>query len=391
MQIRDDLRKQFTADSDDNPLADLPARVAGGRQAVLRPAQHPPAGDEPDDPGPADRARARARGEGEGRGGRAGGRARHRQGPLVRGGRLRRARRDRRPPGRRLRRGRRRQGRHAARPATSSSRSRAAPARRAGASSSRPRPRGCPSPRRSRSSTAPAPSATPTTPCSSSPTRSGSRRSMHELREYGGDKLVVCFDPEDGSDALARGRLLAGPGARADGARRGRRRRPAAIREAIERADRRDGRRAARQAAAHRRQDLDRQGRRDPRRDGRRRPRTAAPRSSCCWPRAGEERTTAACAAAGEAPRWRPTRSRRRSRTRTLAGADEIQPVSAGGAPRGGRTATRSAESSRPARDDRHRVRRAPSPDALPRAPSSSPSRRGSTRGRAPRARRRGA
>ena len=67
-------------------------------------------------------------------------------------------------------------GTDAARPATSSSPSRAAPARRAGASSSRPRPRGCPSPRRSRSSTARAPSATPTTPCWSSPTRSGSRR-----------------------------------------------------------------------------------------------------------------------------------------------------------------------------------------------------------------------
>ena len=94
------------------PARDLPARVAGRRQAELRPAQHPPAGDERDDPGPAPGARAGARGEGEGRGRRARGRARHRQGPLVRGGGLRRARRDRRPPGRRLRRGRRRQGHH---------------------------------------------------------------------------------------------------------------------------------------------------------------------------------------------------------------------------------------------------------------------------------------
>ena len=46
---------------------------------------------------------------------------------------------------------------------------------------------------------------------------------MHQLREYGGDKLVVCFDPEDGSTLVARGRLQAGPRPRADGARRGRR------------------------------------------------------------------------------------------------------------------------------------------------------------------------
>ena len=59
---------------------------------------------------------------------------------------------------------------------------------------------------------------------------------MHELREYGGDKLVVCFDPEDGSMLslevaykLARARVLMARG-EADGVD------AAAIREAIERA-----------------------------------------------------------------------------------------------------------------------------------------------------------
>ena len=42
------------------------------------------------------------------------------------------------------------------------------------------------------------------------------------LREVGGDKLFVVFDPEDGSSGAA-GRLLARPGAGADGARRRRR------------------------------------------------------------------------------------------------------------------------------------------------------------------------
>jgi hypothetical protein len=59
---------------------------------------------------------------------------------------------------------------------------------------------------------------------------------MHQLREYGGDKLVVCFDPEEGSTlslevayALARARVLMARG-EADGID------PSAIREAIERA-----------------------------------------------------------------------------------------------------------------------------------------------------------
>lgn len=59
---------------------------------------------------------------------------------------------------------------------------------------------------------------------------------MHELREYGGDKLVVCFDPEEGSTLslevaykLARARVLMARG-EAEGVD------AAAIREAIERA-----------------------------------------------------------------------------------------------------------------------------------------------------------
>jgi NAD(P)-dependent dehydrogenase (short-subunit alcohol dehydrogenase family) len=59
---------------------------------------------------------------------------------------------------------------------------------------------------------------------------------MHQLREYGGDKLVACFDPEDGSTlslevayALARARVLMARG-EAEGVD------AAAIRDAIERA-----------------------------------------------------------------------------------------------------------------------------------------------------------
>ena len=59
---------------------------------------------------------------------------------------------------------------------------------------------------------------------------------MHQLREYGGDKLVVCFDPEEGTTlslevayALARARVLMARG-EADGID------PSAIRDAIERA-----------------------------------------------------------------------------------------------------------------------------------------------------------
>jgi urease gamma subunit len=59
---------------------------------------------------------------------------------------------------------------------------------------------------------------------------------MHQLREYGGDKLVVCFDPEEGSTlalevayGLARARVLMARG-EAEGID------PSAIREAIERA-----------------------------------------------------------------------------------------------------------------------------------------------------------
>ena len=111
---------------------------------------------------------------------------------------------------------------------------------------------------------------------------------MHELREYGGDKLVVCFDPEEGSTPLARGRLQARPGARADGPRRGRGRRRRRDPRGDRARHRRDGRRTARQAAAHRRDDLDPQERRDPRRDGRRRPRPAHPgRAAAGGERAG--------------------------------------------------------------------------------------------------------
>ena len=176
VQIRDDLRKQFTADSDDNPLAIYQrASLAVVKQSS---DQHNTRLQEMNETIQGLRLeleRVRAE-QGEGRGRRAGGRSRHRQGPLVRGGRLRRASTRSRSARATTATPSATSRARPARPATSSWPSRAAPARRAGASCSRPRPPGSPSPRRSRSSTAPAPSATPTTPCSSCPTRSGSRR-----------------------------------------------------------------------------------------------------------------------------------------------------------------------------------------------------------------------
>ena len=158
------------------PVRGLPARLARRDEADVRPAARAPPRDERADAGPRGGARARAGGEGEGRGRRAGGRARHRQGPLVRGGRVRRARRDRGGAGRRLRRGGRRQGRHRQDRRRRRGDRGLHRARRAAASCSRRRRRGCRSRRRSRSSTARAPSARPTSRCSSCPTRSGSRR-----------------------------------------------------------------------------------------------------------------------------------------------------------------------------------------------------------------------
>ena len=94
------------------------------------------------------------------------------------------------------------------------------------------------------------------------PSRTSCRRARTQLREVNGDKLFVVYDPEDGSRLGARGRLQAGPRARADGARRGRRARRAALPRGRARAaarwrtcagsrqqlDRRGGRRSSRRA-----------------------------------------------------------------------------------------------------------------------------------------------
>ena len=157
------------------PVRGLPARLAGRDEADVRPAARAPARDERADAGPR-RWSSSARG-----------RRRRRPRPSRRrpSAAPPRAARSRRPCTPRSTRSRSARATTAtrsatsraapARPATSWWRSRAAPARRAAASCSRPRPRGCRSRRRSRSSTARAPSARPTSPCSSCPTRSGSR------------------------------------------------------------------------------------------------------------------------------------------------------------------------------------------------------------------------
>ena len=142
---------------------------------------------------------------------------------------------------------------------------------------------------------------------------------MHQLREYGGDKLVACFDPEEGSAlslevaySLARARVLMARGEAegidAVGDPRGDRAR-----------DRRDGRRAAGQAAAHGREDVDRQERRDPRRDGRPPCARSSCTSSCCWPRPARTRAARrdplpeAAPRGGRASGGGPRAARRRS------------------------------------------------------------------------------
>ena len=86
--------------------------------------------------------------------------------------------------------------------------------------------------------------------------------------------------PRGGLGALARGRLLAGAGARADGPRRGRGDRRIGDPRGDRARERRHGRRAADQAADDQREDVDRQKHGDPRRDGRRRARAAHARGA---------------------------------------------------------------------------------------------------------------
>ena len=53
------------------------------------------------------------------------------------------------------------------------------------------------------------PSAAPTTPCSSSPPTRRCRRRCRPLREYNGDKLIVAYDPDEGPLALQVAYMLA--------------------------------------------------------------------------------------------------------------------------------------------------------------------------------------
>ena len=125
---------------------------------------------------------------------------------------------------------------------------------------------------------------------------------MHQLREYGGDKLVACFDPEDGSTlslevaySLARARVLMARG-EAEGID------ASAIREAIERAT------GAMGDVLRVKQQLTgattsiEQGRRDPRRARRPPCARSSSTSSCCWPPPTRTRRRLA-AAAGRAAR----------------------------------------------------------------------------------------
>ena len=194
---------------------------------------------------------------------------------------LRRARRDRGAPGRRLRRGR----------ATS----RAATGKTGdvvvaieGCTGPGPRPRrvrgegarGCRSRRRSRSSTARAAERQADFAVLVVPDEERIPAKMHQLREYGGDKLVACFDPEEGSAlslevaySLARARVLMARG-EAEGID------ASAIREAIERATGAMGDvlRIKQQMTGAKTSIEQRRG--DPRRDGRRRARAAPARGA---------------------------------------------------------------------------------------------------------------
>ncbi len=124
----------------------------------------------------------------------------------------------------------------------------------------------------------------------------------HPLREVNGDKLFVVYDPEDGLAARARGRLLARPRPRADGARRRRgARRHGAARRGRARG-RRDGGRPPDQAAAHPRRQRDRLGARHPR--GARPPGADAPGADRRAARAGRRRRRRRVARAGVHCGW---------------------------------------------------------------------------------------
>ena len=221
--MREDLRKQFSSDSEDNPLAGFQrASLAVVKQTSDQQAERLHR-DDRDDHGLRLEVERERGGEGDGRGGRAGGRARDGEGAHVRGGRLRGA--GPRSPSR--------QGDDcdavgdvkgatgqtgdvvvSIEACTGPARGRvvfeAKTARLSTAQGARgARPRAHRAQRRLRGA-------------------GGARRGAHpgedaELREHGGDKLVVCFDPEDGSTlalevaySLARARVLMARG-EADG------------------------------------------------------------------------------------------------------------------------------------------------------------------------------
>ena len=289
VQIREDLRKQFTADSDDNPLAiyqraslavvkqssdqhnarlqEMNQTIQGLRLELERER--------------AEKEKAEAVAQEAERG--------TAKGRSFEEAVYARARRGRRPPGRRLRRGRRPQGRTgktgdvvvAIEGCTGPARGRIVFEAKASRLS---KPKAVEELDRARTER------NADYAVLVVPDEERIPAKMHELREYGGDKLVVCFDPEDGSTLslevaykLARARVLMARG-EAEGVD------AAAIREAIERAT------GAMGDVLRVKQQLTgattsiQQGRRDPRRDGRSPCARSSSRSSCCSPRASRRR-----------------------------------------------------------------------------------------------------
>ena len=161
---------------------------------------------------------------------------------------------------------------------------------------------------------------------------------MHQLREYGGDKLVACFDPEEGSAlslevaySLARARVLMARG-EAEGID------ASAIREAIERRPARWATCCGSSSSSRARR---RRSRRAPTSSTRWRPPCArsSSRSSCCWPRP---------ARSWAARRRSPPEARRRSRSGRPGGGRRLRERPPRVAPASGRAWC--ASRSRPSR-----------------------------------------
>ena len=183
-----------------NPLADFKTRTVDAIKRGRRAPAQDPAGPARADERAREAAPGPARREAEARGAGRRARARHREGPHLRGGGRRGRRRDRRRARRRGRGRRRRDAAPAGARATcwSGIDGCTGPPRGRIVFEAKDKPLSKPQfysrARRARWS-----SATPTTRCSWCPAPDEVPARLHSLREYQGDKMIAVFDPEEGS------------------------------------------------------------------------------------------------------------------------------------------------------------------------------------------------